>query len=129
MVRKVIQISLLFIYILFNAGLSYSFHFCEEELSKINFFTEKEMCCPEEEEMQGCCEDLSRLEFPNAEQVSANFLDFLPLKILTTDFYHGIFAYMQLVSALSETVPFIAYKDHPLTYHSPIYIKNQVFLI
>jgi hypothetical protein len=59
--------------------MSYSMHYCGEEFQRINLFAETKTCCPSEEPMPGCCDDVSNLELPNADQQVSDLLDFQPI--------------------------------------------------
>ena len=126
--RQLLKISLLLIYVFFNAGLSYSLHYCGEELKDINWLAESTPCCPAEEGEEDCCEDVFYSEYHSSDQQSKQFLNFQFGKLQA-----------QAIPASFATVHPTYSNDHvkglPYFYQQypappfPLYIKNQVFLI
>jgi hypothetical protein len=115
-------------YLLFNAGMSYSMHFCGDEFKRINFFAESKTCCPSKEPIEGCCDDVSHLELPNTDQQLSYILDFQPIAV-------------ELLCALSfvfqaEWLEYV--KELPLNYadsspppvgDTPLFVLHCIFLI
>ena len=121
------KIALLVFYVFFNAGLSYSMHFCGEELKRINVFTDYKTCCESNQPIPGCCEDVSNLELPNTDQQLSDILNFQPqvLELIYTGFS---FELPVAFGANDEKTAF-ADASPPLFQNTPIYIFCQVFLI
>ncbi|MFD2202743.1 HYC_CC_PP family protein [Shivajiella indica] len=125
--KKFIKIALLFFYVFFNAGLSYSMHFCGEDFKRINVFADYKTCCESKTPMPGCCDDVSNLEIPNNDQQVSEILDFHPMifELITFDFS------IELVPHFVKWEEKIFYSDSspPIIQETPIYIFCQVFLI
>lgn len=125
--KSFIKIALLVFYVFFNAGLSYSMHFCGDNFERINIFAEYKTCCESNVPMPGCCDDISSLELPNTDQQISDLLDF---KAFIFDFNISV-----LPSLLPSTIPFVVEKTDftdsspPLLQKTAIYIFYQVFLI
>lgn len=124
--KQSIKIALLLFYVFFNAGLSYSMHFCEEDFKRINLFAEAKTCCESNEPMPGCCDDVSHLELPNTDQQISDLLDFQPLM---AEFSSLVLQFeLPLVFSNTEITAF-ADSSPPILQHTPKYIFFQVFLI
>ena len=126
--KQFIKIALLVFYVFFNAGLGYSVHYCGEDFQHINLFGQTKTCCPSEEPMPGCCDDVSNLELPNSDQQQIDILDFqaevnlIPMvQAVLFEFEHSIFIEEILIGFADSSPPFIP--------NTPIFITNQVFLI
>jgi hypothetical protein len=122
------KIVLLVIYLCFNAGLSYSMHFCGEVLQHFNFFAANETCCPEKGEMPDCCEDVSHLDVPNGEQFQPGTLSFSPTEFnrLPSLFHHGLNPVF-FIAASTQKLGYVAHAPPILEAH--LFILHQVFLI
>lgn len=126
--KRIIQISLIFIYVFFNAGMSYSLHFCGEEIKRINFFAEYKTCCESNVPMPGCCDDVFHLDLPNSDQQLTNHVDFeaiqfdIPSIIPSYQNHNAIALTEQEVLLYSDTSP-------PILKTLPLHIFYQVFLI
>ncbi|QDH79643.1 hypothetical protein FKX85_11595 [Echinicola soli] len=127
--RKLVQIALLMIYFCFNAGMSYSMHYCGEELAHINLFAEDKNCCPDGEEMPGCCDDVPNTDLQNSDQNLAKLVDMhfynaslLPLPDLMSEI-------LVLLAQQIENYPKICLKSVGPPSLVPIHIKHQTFLI
>lgn len=125
--KSFIKISLLVFYVFFNAGLSYSMHFCGTDFQRINIFAEYKTCCESNTPMPGCCEDISNLELPNTDQQLSELLSLQPLLI---DFYsfHVPFE-LAFIPTLEKEKTAFADSSPPIFHNTPIYIFCQVFLI
>lgn len=125
--KTFVKISLLVFYVFFNAGLSYSMHFCGDEFQRVNVFAEYESCCESSLPMQGCCGDVSSLELPNTDQQISDILNFHALGI---DHVLPTFQTELLTSeiAIVDQTSF-ADSSPPIFQNTPIYIFCQVFLI
>lgn len=126
--KQIIKIALLVFYVFFNAGLSYSMHFCGDDFQLINLYGESKTCCPSQGPMPGCCDDVSGLELPNTDEQQIDILDFHPeLKLLSNieagffEFISSKFIGLAILEFADSSPPFL-----PIT---PIFITNQVFLI
>ncbi|UCS95947.1 hypothetical protein KZP23_12215 [Echinicola marina] len=127
--RKLFQISLLIIYCCFNAGLSYSMHYCGEQLEAINFFAEEKNCCADGEEMPGCCDDVPKTALQNAEQ---NTLKTVNLQFITSVFlpYPHLLADIIACISWSQEEEAVAFPmDNAPPRDLPLYIENEIFLI
>jgi hypothetical protein len=126
-VKQFIKIALLVFYVFFNAGLGYSMHYCGEDFQHINLFGETKTCCPSEEPMPGCCDDVSNLELPNSDQQHSEIIDFQPIGF---DYIIPTFQFELPASVfgISEKTAF-SDSSPPIFHNTPIYIFCQVFLI
>jgi len=127
--RQLIKISLFFIYLFFNAGMSYSLHFCSEKLEAINFYAEPKKCCSATEENTDCCEDVFSLDQANTEQTTASLAD---IQFQKADFKIGIMEFSALLSALTfsdDSDYNLSDKEQSYFPDLPIFIKYQTFLI
>jgi hypothetical protein len=113
--------------VFFNAGLSYSMHYCGDDFQRINVFTEYKTCCESNTPMPGCCDDISNLELPNTDQQISDLLDFQALGI---DHIVSTLP-IQLPATLFAITEKTAFADSspPILQNTPIYIFCQVFLI
>jgi len=112
--------------VFFNAGLSYSMHYCGEDFQLINLYGESKTCCPSQEPMPGCCDDVSNLDLPNTDQQQIDLLDF---QTLSSDTIVPAFFEFQISARLKEKVLGFSNSSPPFLPKTPIYISNQVFLI
>ncbi|WP_460539395.1 hypothetical protein [Echinicola sediminis] len=104
-------------------------HYCGASFERINFFMEDKGCCPDGEEMPGCCDDIPKADLQNADQSMAKIatvqfwnLSLLPLPHLLSD--------ILLCLAQQEEVPSVRYiSDSAPPQSIPIYIEHQIFLI
>ncbi|KEO72461.1 HYC_CC_PP family protein [Anditalea andensis] len=127
--RQLIKISLFFIYLVCNAGMSYSLHFCSEKLEAINFYTEQKKCCSATEEESDCCEDVFSLDQANTEQTIAYLSD---IQFLRTDSTVALMEFSALLSTLisSDSNDYkLCDKELSFIPDLPIFIKHQTFLI
>ncbi|WP_089242077.1 HYC_CC_PP family protein [Belliella buryatensis] len=125
--KSFIKIALLVFYVFFNAGLSYSMHYCGGDFQRVNVFAEYKTCCEDTTPMQGCCDDVSNLELPNTEQQLSTVLNFQPF-----GFDHVVPALKVelsiIINGVTERTAF-ADSSSPILHNTPIYIFCQVFLI
>jgi hypothetical protein len=126
-VKSFIKIALLVFYVFFNAGLSYSMHFCGEDFQRINLFAEYKTCCESNTPMPGCCDDISKQELPNTDQQISDLLDFQALGI---DYIIST-PHIELPNTVIRITEKTAFADSspPIFHNTPIYIFCQVFLI
>lgn len=125
--KSFIKIALLVFYVFFNAGLSYSMHFCGGDYQRINVYSEYDSCCDLPETMPGCCGDVSNLDLPNTDQQVSTILDFqlISFDIELPNF--NIELPVELSSITEKTASFNF--PPPIFQNTPIYIFCQVFLI
>jgi len=126
-VIKYIKIGLLIIYVFFNAGMSYSYHFCGDVFQKVNFLGNEKSCCDSEIPVKGCCEDVSHLELPNSDQQISNLLDFQP-EYSSFVFIPKSFDFSS-ITGTDLNVTFNTYNPPPKFNKLPIFIFHQSFLI
>nr|MBI1231755.1 hypothetical protein [Cytophagales bacterium] len=124
--KQFIKIALLLLYVFFNAGLSYSMHFCDDDFQRINLYAEAKTCCESEEPMPDCCDDVSDLELPNADQQISDLVDFQPMAAYHTSL--SIFFQLPLVFFTNERTAFTD-SSPPIQQDTPKYIFFQAFLI
>ncbi|PRY88542.1 HYC_CC_PP family protein [Mongoliibacter ruber] len=125
--KSFIKIALLVFYVFFNAGLSYSMHFCGDDFQRINVFAEYKTCCESNTPMQGCCDDVSNLELPNTEQQLSTVLNFQPFGFDYVDLAFNTELFK--VRNNDKEVTTFADSSPPTLQNTPIYIFCQVFLI
>ncbi|MFD2037675.1 hypothetical protein ACFSKL_22970 [Belliella marina] len=125
--KQAIKIALLIFYVFFNAGLSYSMHYCGDDLQRINVFAEYKTCCESNTPMPGCCDDVSNLELPNTDQQVTDLLDF---QAFVSGYLAPIFQF-EISSILLNGDEKITFSDSspPIFHNTPIHIFCQVFLI
>ncbi|EKB47879.1 HYC_CC_PP family protein [Cecembia lonarensis] len=125
--KSFIKIALLVFYVFFNAGLSYSMHFCGDDFQHINVFTEYKTCCESNTPMPGCCDDVSNLELPNSDQQLSDVLIVQSqfAELLNAEF---TFELPVIFAAIEEKTVFADCSPH-IFHNTPIYIFCQVFLI
>jgi len=127
--RQLIKISLFFIYLFFNAGMSYSLHFCSDKLEAINFYAEQKKCCSATEEDNDCCEDVFSLDQANTEQTTASLAD---VQFQKADLNVGLTEFFAILNALTFSFDNdlkLSEKEHIYFPDLPIFIKHQTFLI
>jgi hypothetical protein len=127
--RQLIKISLFFIYLFLNAGMSYSLHFCSEKLEAINFYAEEKKCCSATEEEEDCCEDVFSVDQANTEQTAAGLAD---VQFQKADLKVGLMEFSALLHALIFSIDYdfrLTEKEPSNNYNLPIFIKYQTFLI
>ncbi|MFC0264850.1 HYC_CC_PP family protein [Fontibacter flavus] len=125
--KSIIKIALLVFYVFFNAGLSYSMHFCGDYFQRINVFAEYKTCCESKTPMPDCCEDVANFELPNTDQQVSDIVDFQPqvFELVTFDTAYELPVFF---TATNEKIAF-ADSSPPIFQNTPIYIFCQVFLI
>nr|WP_262916514.1 hypothetical protein [Belliella aquatica] len=118
---------MLVFYVFFNAGLSYSMHFCGDDFKRINVLTDYKSCCESSIPMPDCCGDVSSLELPNTDQQISDVynLQAIGIDLLVSDFQYEL---LPFDFKLSEIIAF-ADSSPPILQNTPIYIFYQVFLI
>lgn len=127
--RQLIKISLFFIYLFFNAGMSYSLHFCSEKLEAINFYAEEKKCCSATEEDTDCCEDVFSLDQNNTEQTTAGLAD---IQFQKADLKVGLMEFSAILHAFTFSFDNnykLSEKEQFYKPNLPIFIKHQTFLI
>jgi|SRR5690554_2394539 len=126
--RQLLKISLLLLYVFFNAGLSYSMHYCGEELKDISWLTESTPCCAAEEGEEDCCEDVLYSEVHSTDQQSKQFLDIQFVKFYPEALpVHWPTHAFSNAGLQAENLHF--FYQQPLSPPLPVYLRNQVFLI
>jgi hypothetical protein len=127
-VKQFLKIALLVIYLIFNAGTSYSMHYCGDEFQWVNIFADSKTCCPSQEPMPGCCDDVSHLELPNTDQQLSDAFDFQTPAFL--EFSTVGWENLTPSSVLSIKLAF-AYADSspPLISGTPLFVLFCNFLI
>jgi hypothetical protein len=108
--------------------MSYSMHFCGEEFQRINLFAEAKTCCPSQEPMPGCCDDVSNLELPNTDQQISDVLDFQPSAFEVICPELGNYSVPVSEIALELTLGF-ADSSPPLVLNTPLFLLHCIFLI
>ena len=125
--KSFIKIALLVLYVFFNAGLSYSMHFCGEDFQRVNVLSDYKTCCESKTPMPDCCEDVANFELPNTDQQVSAIFDFQPqvFELLAPQFFFEspvILSGQEKKTAFADSLP-------PIFQNTPIYIFCQVFLI
>jgi hypothetical protein len=124
---KYIKIGLIFIYVFFNTGLTYSFHFCENVFQEINFFSDHQTCCASESPMKGCCDDVTKFDFPNADQQAS---EKLTIQSGCLDFLTPQMQWMEITPFPLEDMTIVFSGNSPPDFLPvPIFILHQSFLI
>ncbi|MBT0810770.1 hypothetical protein KIH41_05695 [Litoribacter ruber] len=126
---RFIKISFLMIYLLFNAGLSYSMHYCGEKLETVKVSHEHSKCCSEQDVDPDCCLDVDFQDQQNRDQVLLALVDYQFQKV---DFSFAISDFIALLQKLSiEIKPDREVLDETdlFAWKTPIHIQNQTFLI
>jgi hypothetical protein len=126
--QQFIKIALLVFYVFFNAGLSYSMHFCGEDFQRINLYGESKTCCPNQDPMPGCCDDVSDLELPNTDQLFADAFDLPEINMKLALPLKEFLSFPPAI-LIEQSVFIYADSSPPLHNNIPIYISCQVFLI
>lgn len=103
-------------------------HYCGEEFQRINLFAEAESCCPSKEPMPGCCDDVSNLELPNADQQISDLLDFQPLAFEVICPEMGNHSAPALDIEQDLTLGF-ADSSPPSVLNTPLFLLHCIFLI
>jgi hypothetical protein len=127
-VKQFIKIALLVFYVFFNAGLSYSMHYCGDDFQLINLYGENKTCCESKEPMPGCCDDVSNLELPNTDQHQIDVLDFSPELIVLWVCGAESFGFAS-IQFMEQAVLRFADSSPPFLPNIQIFITNQTFLI
>lgn len=125
--KSFIKIALLIFYVFFNAGVSYSMHFCGDDYKRVNLFSDLKTCCESKEPMPDCCEDVLDWEQPNTDQKLAG----LSKVIAPEDCFvsHLVPVYhTQLPVLIISKLGYINLS--PFIYKTlPLYLSNQTFII
>ncbi|MDN3670191.1 hypothetical protein QWY93_12735 [Echinicola jeungdonensis] len=127
--RRLLQISLLLIYLMLNAGLSYSLHFCGEDFARINLFGEDKTCCPEGEEKPGCCDDISHIDLQNGDENPTSIPHYQFLKAEIAPVPKLLFDILDCLSQNLELKPLLYQEDNAPPEENSLHIRHQVFLI
>jgi len=116
---------MLFCYLLFNAGVSYSMHFCGELLTSSEIFKEKKDCaCKSTEQTHDCCKDV-HVESAGDEQQTGSLFKINLERILLADFKFLLVEFESLI-AESSSISLSDYHSPPF-YKVPRFIFNQIF--
>jgi hypothetical protein len=126
-VIKYLKIALLFIYVFFNAGLSYSFHYCGDVLQQVNLFGDYKTCCESTVPVKGCCDDINNLDFPNSDQQVSEVLDFQVLDFSLIALLPAVPE--QKIVAFQFSAPLFVNNSPPERYKVPIYLFDRAILI
>jgi hypothetical protein len=127
--RQLFKISFLLIYLLFNAGMSYSLHYCSEKLQAISLHVEENKCCSESDEEMECCVDVTHHERQQADQ---NLLALADYQFQKADFSSAFIAFVAMLHKLTFTIEQEESFPKELVHiynTTPIHIQNQSFLI
>jgi len=121
--KKILNISLIILYLAFNAGVLVHFHFCGDSFHHFTVVVEPENCCD-----PSCCHNSSfELKIKDDQQDLNAFFMSADLAITaipqSSGFYIQQFFQEEQCTSLIDTGPLI----HSGKY--PIYLANQVFLI
>lgn len=125
--KSFIKIALLLFYVFFNAGVSYSMHFCGDDFKRVNLFADVKSCCDSKEPMPDCCEDVLDWEQPNTDQKLTG-----ASKVVAPD----IFFVNNIVPVYNIQLPVLqisklgySNSSPPICKTLPLYISNQTFII
>jgi hypothetical protein len=129
-VKKILAISLLFLYLICVSGVQINAHYCGGKLKEISFFqiNEKEGCCGKKMKSKNCCKDKITVLKINDIHKSVHDLKVpgpiyqlagLIIPVLTLNFS---------ISITSADV-FTDTQDPPDLNTPDLYLRNRVFLI
>ncbi|PSL01476.1 HYC_CC_PP family protein [Cecembia rubra] len=121
------KIALLVFYVLFNAGLSYSMHFCGKDFQRFNLLLDYQSCCESKVPMPDCCEDVLNFELTNTDQKLSDLFNFQPLRFELLN--ARIFFEFPVHFIAEDKITVFADSSPPIFQNAPIYIFCQVFLI
>jgi len=127
--RQLIKISFLMIYLLFNAGMSYSMHYCSDQLEAISLYAAATKCCSESDEDMECCEDVVHHERQQADQTLLALADYQFQKADISSAFVAFVAMLQKLTFSLDQEEFIPDPQLHTYSTTPIHIKNQSFLI
>ncbi len=125
--KSFIKIALLLFYVFFNAGVSYSMHFCGDDFKRVNFFADIKSCCDSKEPMPDCCEDVLDWEQPNSDQKLAGLGKVV---IPNVSFVNNIVPVYNRQLPLVQSRKLVYANSSPPIYPTlPLYLRNQTFII
>jgi hypothetical protein len=128
--KQLIKISLLLFYVFFNAGISYSLHFCEKEYKRINLYGDSKTCCESAVPMPGCCDDISNFELPNTDQKQVDAFKLVyKIPASVPVLYSTSTTELQVTALASEKIQLFADCSPPFVSKLPLYLQHNIFLI
>ena len=125
LLKRFTIIFMLFTYLLFNAGISISMHYCGNTLTSTEFFATNKgcICSTPEEEPHSCCKDV-QVESSKDDQKSVTLYKLAIEKVVIAEVKFFVAEFIKLYEAeanLSST-----YHSPPF-YKVPLFIFNQIF--
>lgn len=118
---------MLFAYLFFNAGISYSMHFCGDKLTSSRMFAAKKGCICSSDEKPApfdCCKDVEVESGKDDQQVATLYKINLE-KVLLTEIN---FIFIEWKKLYEESFAKNLMGEHsPPPYKVPIFIFNQIF--
>jgi hypothetical protein len=124
--QRLVTIFMLLTYLLFNAGISYSMHFCGDRLTSTEVFAKKQscLCSSPKEPAHSCCKDVEVESGGNDQKVN-NLFKLNVERILLSELCYPILETVQL-NFRTELIA-IAGNSGPPLYRVPLFILNQIF--
>jgi hypothetical protein len=126
--QRIITIFMLFTYLLFNAGISYSMHFCGDRLTSTEVFAKKKgcLCSSPKEVSHSCCKDVKVESAGNDQKVTSLFKLSIE-KVLIGGLKFSIPTFINLFVDSEMVVS--GNDSHPPLYKVPLFILNKTFRI
>lgn len=124
--KRYITTFVLFAYLLFNAGISFSMHFCGGKLTSSGFFASKIgcTCSSMKEEASDCCKDVV-IKSAGDDQKAPSHFQIKIEKVLLAEIK---FFSLIIKNILPNTLTFSLQDYHsPPFYKVPKFIFNQIF--
>jgi hypothetical protein len=117
---------MLFTYLLFNAGISFSMHFCGDRLTSTEVFAKKKncLCSNPKEPIHSCCKDVE-VESAGDDQKVNNVFKLNIERVLLAEVDFSILEINQLYSKPENTS--FAGDSGPPQYKLPLFILNRIF--
>lgn len=127
--KRISAILLVVFFFISNSGMAITLHYCDGEISSINFFsTERQKCdCGEKAMKSSCCKDKTTIFKAKIDNAKINYFTFKSthLKLIFKPFNQNVLA---LETQLNYTVSDF-YLPPQFKPKVPIYLLDRVFLI
>lgn len=117
-------------YILIISGVTVNLHFCCGNLKTISFSStsNESSCCKSKKTTKGCCHDTTILikvkeKYFGGDTIKIRLAQFDGIDLVSSQHYFYVFKILK-----SDEIV-VDYHSPPPNYKTPIYLKNNVFII
>lgn len=124
--KRAIAISLIFVYLVFSAGIVISYHFCGGKLGEISLYKAPKSCCPDAGSEKSCCQNSTAVF-----KITDNYSSDISIPNVPQSELVAIVQKVFLFSDNCVTNNNCVFDVHGVRHLSkfPIYLTNRVFII